>query len=83
MNKNPLWLALILSFFVVAPFDWFLPNTSLFLVIIDKLIEFSLYFLGIFLTLNLIKYLKNQTNHHKQVIKLLDEIKNTINYKEK
>lgn len=83
LNKNNLWIALVLSFLIVAPFYWFLPNTSLFLVIIDTLIKFSLYFLGIFLTLNLIKYLKNQTNHQKQVIKLLNEIKNTINHKEK
>ncbi|PEW92130.1 hypothetical protein COI74_17510 [Bacillus wiedmannii] len=83
LNKNNLWIALILSLLIVAPFYWFLPNTSLFLVIIDTLIKFSLYFLGIFLTLNLITYLKNQTNHQKQVIKLLNEIKNTINHKEK
>ncbi|CAG9614366.1 hypothetical protein BACCIP111899_03593 [Bacillus rhizoplanae] len=83
MNKNYIWIALIISFLVVAPFNWFLPNTSLFLVIIRMLTKLFLYFFGILLTLNLLQYLKNRTNHEKQIIKLLEEIKNSIGHKEK
>ncbi|ENQ3081233.1 hypothetical protein ACEOWG_004599 [Bacillus cereus] len=83
MNKKYVWIALIISFLVVAPYNWFLPATSLSLVIIKIITNFILYFFGILLTLNLLQYLKNRINYEKHVIKLLEEIKNSIGHKEK
>ncbi|MBJ8031063.1 hypothetical protein [Bacillus cereus group sp. N21] len=79
MNKNHLWIALILSLLVVAPFNWFLHSTSLFIVIVGMIIKFSLYFLGILLALRLIQYLKDKLSYEKQIIELLKEIKEVQN----
>ncbi|ENQ3080496.1 hypothetical protein ACEOWG_003791 [Bacillus cereus] len=83
MNKNHVCLALLLSFLVVAPFNWFILNTSLFLKIIGLLTKFILYFLVILLILRLLQYVKDKSSNEKQMVELLKEIKNAVERKEK
>ncbi|ENQ3107567.1 hypothetical protein SAMN04488168_103139 [Bacillus sp. 491mf] len=83
MNKNYVWLALLLSFLVVKPFRWFFLTHSLFLDIIYTLTEFALYFLVILLILRLLQYVKDKSSNEKQIIELLKEIKNDIERKKK
>ncbi|MFY0145010.1 hypothetical protein [Bacillus cytotoxicus] len=74
MNKKFLWLALILSLLVVAPFRWHL-GTSFLVIFIDMITKFSLYFIGIVLALYLIQYLKQKIEYEKQILQLLKELK--------
>ncbi|MED1535488.1 hypothetical protein [Bacillus pseudomycoides] len=75
MNRNNLWLALILSLLVVVPFNWYFGVTSLVVVFINMITKFSLYFIGILSALYLIQYLKQKSDYEKQIIELLKEIK--------
>lgn len=75
MNRNNLWLALILSLLVVVPFNWYFGVTSLVVVFINMITKFSLYFIGILSALHLIQYLKRKSDYEKQIIELLKEIK--------
>lgn len=83
MNKNHVWLALLLSFLVVKPFSWFFPIPSLFISIIGLLTQFTLYFLVILLILRLLQYVKDKSSHEKEVIELLTKIKSAVEHKEK
>jgi len=75
MNKNYFWLALILSLLVIVPFNWFLGTTSLFVVFINMITKFSIYFIGILSALYLIQHFKQKSDYEKQIIELLKEIK--------
>ncbi|MEH6888890.1 hypothetical protein V7024_03910 [Bacillus sp. JJ864] len=83
MNKNHVWLALLLSFLAIGPFRWFFPFSSLFFDILYDLTKFTLYFLAILLILRLLQYLKDKSSNEKQMIELLKEIKNAVERKEK
>lgn len=74
MNKNHLWIAIILSFLIVAPFSWYFGTTSLFVVLIRMITEFALYFIGILSVLYFIQYLRQRSEHEKQIIELLKKI---------
>lgn len=83
MNKNHVWLALLLSFLVVKPYNWFFLAPSLFLSIIGELTQFVLYFLAILLIFRLLQYVKDKSSHEKQMIELLKEIKTEVERKKK
>ncbi len=73
MNKNYLWIAIILSFLIAAPFSWYFGTTSLFVVLIRMITEFALYFIGILSALYFIQYLRQRSEHEKQIIELLQK----------
>ncbi|MDP7977555.1 hypothetical protein [Bacillus multifaciens] len=83
MNKNHVWLALLLSFLVIRPFRWLFPFSSLFFDILYDLTKFILYFLVILLILRLLQYVKDKLSNEKQMVELLKEIKNAVERKEK
>ncbi|KXY52894.1 hypothetical protein AT261_21505 [Bacillus cereus] len=74
MNKNYLWIAIILSFLIVAPFSWYFGTPSLFVALIRMITEFALYFIGILSVLYFIQYLRQRSEHEKQIIELLQKI---------
>jgi len=82
LNKNHIWLALLLSLLIVMPWNLLFFYTPMLLPIMGFISKFILYFLLVLVSLRFLQYLKHKTNYEKELIELIKK-SNHLTNKEK
>ncbi|OFD07858.1 hypothetical protein BTGOE7_24670 [Bacillus thuringiensis] len=82
MNKNHIWLALLLSLLIVMPWNLLFFYTPMLLPIMGFISKFILYFLLVLVSLQFLQYLKHKTNYEKELVELIKK-SNHLTNKEK